>query len=199
MNVIRPLEPWLESRIMSTLTDPNVHYESSQYGPINGLLSHVFPIQRRFMVKPQAKLRPVGLREELNDARTSIDSNSNEMLSRTTAGGKRETGIDEPDFVIVKSGPNYGDDVPVAIVEIKRNDRSYEQDIKQMERYMRHIHAMRCASDLKGYLVAKDQTVAFDLSRTGHSGTDIIFTHSISTRQELKSTLEYMAGAHWNF
>jgi hypothetical protein len=116
MNIIRPLEPWLESRFLSNLTDDNVRYESSQYGPINGILGHVFPIQQRFMVKPQAKLRPLNDPREIADARTSIDSNSNELFSRTTPQGKKERGIDEPDFIIVKSGPAYGDDLPLAII-----------------------------------------------------------------------------------
>ncbi|KAG5639990.1 hypothetical protein DXG03_001916, partial [Asterophora parasitica] len=34
-----------------------VHYESSLYGPLNGIFSALFPIERRFMVKPQGLLR----------------------------------------------------------------------------------------------------------------------------------------------
>lgn len=198
MDIVRSLEPWLENRFLSNLTDPNVRYEASQYGPINAILGHVFPIQQRFMVKPQAKLRPLNNPREVPGARTSIDSNSNELFSRTTPQGKREKGIDEPDFVIVKSGPAYGDDWPLAIVEIKRGEKSKEEDIQQMLRYMRHVFAMKqCVDDVKGYLVAKEYTIIFNTPHPGDDGLDLIITHINSTRTDLKGHLDNVAMAHW--
>jgi hypothetical protein len=55
---VRPLDQWLDTRLDSTLKE-NLRYEASWYGPINSLLTHVFPLQQRFMIKPQPKLRPV--------------------------------------------------------------------------------------------------------------------------------------------
>jgi len=43
--VVRPLDAWLASHIISTMQDDHVHYEASLYGPLNGLLGHVFPLQ----------------------------------------------------------------------------------------------------------------------------------------------------------
>ena len=93
--IVRPLDAWLESRIASTIEDNHVRYEASYYGPLNGLLGHVFPLQRTFMVEPQPKLRPMKGQPPENRTegeRVSIDSMSNTVLSRDTAEGRgRET------------------------------------------------------------------------------------------------------------
>jgi hypothetical protein len=52
------LEPerWLVERLRNiTRFDPR--FESSWYGPYNALLSHYFPYQQRFLIKPQSKFR----------------------------------------------------------------------------------------------------------------------------------------------
>src|SRR6202042_832301 len=164
--IVRPLDAWLESRIASTIQDDHVRYEASQYGPLNGLLGHVFPVQQTFMVKPQAKLRPTLGPAPVNPPdgmRVSIDSMDNEVHSRTTVAGRGREQLDEPDFVVVKSGPNYGDDMALAIVEVKRDDVPLATDFAQIQRYMKSIFGKRPVNDLKGYLVTKGTTYVFNL------------------------------------
>jgi|SRR5882762_5736962 hypothetical protein len=56
--LVRPLDEWLERRLASTMKE-DIRYEALFYGPINSLLTHVFPLHQQFMVKPQPKLHPV--------------------------------------------------------------------------------------------------------------------------------------------
>jgi hypothetical protein len=99
-----------------------LRYEASFYGPINSLLTHVFPLRQRFMVKPQPKLHPVaGMppphSEAESSGRVSINSMKNAVQSRKA--GRVST--DEPDFIIVKAGFEYGGDLALAIIEVKKN------------------------------------------------------------------------------
>ena len=87
----------------------------------------------------------------------------NEVHSRTTVAGGRREQLDELDFVIVKSGPNYGDDTALAIVEVKRDDVPLATDFAQIQRYMKNIFSKRPINDLKGYLITKGTTYVFNL------------------------------------
>jgi hypothetical protein len=99
----------------------DLHYEASFYGPINSLLTHVFPLQQRFMVKPQPKLHPVaGMpsphSEAKSSGRVSINSMNNVVQSRQA--GRIST--DEPDFIVVKAGFEYRGDLALAVIEVKK-------------------------------------------------------------------------------
>jgi hypothetical protein len=226
--VVRSLPSWLESRFQDNLTNPSVRFEASQYGPINAILGHVFPIEQTFMVKPQGKLQPLKKTEaketdnpketddsmstdgseeaddlmatdnleETDKPRTSFDSYSNDLQPRgsTKEKGKKK-GINEPDFIIVKSGPKFGDDKPIAIVEVKRNKHSNDESIAQMERYMRHVSMMeKCVGDVKGFLVSKEDTWIF--SGKLKDG-EVVFARFSDTRMHFKTNVEIVAEAYW--
>jgi hypothetical protein len=117
---VQPLDEWLQRRLASTIEE-DLRYEASFYGPINSLLTHVFPLQQQFMVKPQPKLHPVaGMPPPQSDAESSeqvsIDSMNNVVQSRKA--GRVLT--DEPDFIVVKAGFEYGGDLALAVVEVKK-------------------------------------------------------------------------------
>jgi hypothetical protein len=111
-----------------------------QYGPLNSMLGHVFPVERTFMVKPQAKIRPPYTQVRQPDRQSddsdlpldtetvtwvSIDSMGDITTSRMVDSA-REC-VDEPDFIVVKSGPEYGSDRPLAIVEVKKDHQTMSQ------------------------------------------------------------------------
>jgi hypothetical protein len=52
-----PYPEWTRQRLVNTFANPP-RYENSYYGPINGILNSIFPVHQRFLVKPQAVLRP---------------------------------------------------------------------------------------------------------------------------------------------
>jgi len=137
---VRPLDEWLQRRLASTIEE-DLRFEASFYGPINSLLTHVFPLQQRFMVKPQPKLHPVaGMPPPQSEAesseRVSIDSMNNVVQSRKA--GRVST--DEPDFIVVKAGFEYGGDLALAVVEVKKkHEKITRVDWDQALRYLRNI------------------------------------------------------------
>ncbi|KAF8073673.1 hypothetical protein FPV67DRAFT_1478887 [Lyophyllum atratum] len=52
----RHIPSWLINRLQNVIHG-GVHFESSLYGPYNTYLTALFPMERRFMVKPQGLLR----------------------------------------------------------------------------------------------------------------------------------------------
>jgi hypothetical protein len=86
---------------------------------------------------------------------------NNVMVSRQMPEGKREQGIQEPDFIIMKAGPNYGDDVPLIVVKIKRADTVLQDDTEQLKQYIHWLRMMGCPDNLKGFLIAKTVTYEF--------------------------------------
>ena len=198
--VVRPLDAWLASRIVSTIQDDHVRYEASQYGPLNGLLGHVFPLQRTFMVKPQPKLRPTTGPAPVNPppgVRVSTDSMNNLVPSRTTAAGRAREAVFEPDFIIVKAGPNYGDDTALAIVEVKNEEDGVplSVDVDQIVKYMASIFSKAPANDLKGYLVVKGTTSVYGLPATANIPAQQLVV--IDTATQLKGNLKMLAHTHW--
>ena len=53
-----PYPYWLKVRLESMFTNTPLRFENSFYGPINGILSHIFPCEMQFLVKPQTVLLP---------------------------------------------------------------------------------------------------------------------------------------------
>jgi len=86
MQGARPLPIWLQQRLYSTFDSEHVRYEASQYGPLNGMLGHVFPVERCFMVKPQAKIRPPYTRVTQPDIQPDAEdfSQGTETLTRVS-------------------------------------------------------------------------------------------------------------------
>ena len=103
--------------------------------------------------------------------------------------------MDEPDFVVVKSGPNYGDNTALAIIEVKRDDVLLATDFAQIQRYMKNIFSKRPVNDLKGYLVTKGTTYVFNLPAS--ATVQAVCAVQLTTRTQLKASLEMLAHAHW--
>ena len=74
-----PLQPQnrLIERLRNTVTS-NPHYEATWYGPYNAVLSHYFPYQQRFLIKPQPKLREAIAESLSEDSFSSILAQSSD-------------------------------------------------------------------------------------------------------------------------
>jgi len=152
------------------------------------------------MVKPQAKLRPTTGPAPVNPppgVRVSTDSMNNQVPSRTTAAGRRREAVFEPDFIVVKAGPNYGDDTALAIVEGKNEEDGVPLpvDVDQILKYMASIFSKTPANDLKGYLVVRGTTYVYGLPAAPNIPAQPLVV--INTATQLKTHLETVAHAHW--
>jgi hypothetical protein len=192
---VRPLDEWLERRLASTMKK-DLRYEALFYGPINSLLTHVFPLRQRFMVKPQPKLHPVaGMppphSEAKSGGRVSIDSMNNVVQSRQA--GRVST--DEPDFIVVKAGFEYGGDLALAVVEVKKKCEGLTVlDWDQALRYLCNISHKKSAPDLKVYLVTGATTYSLQLPM-GENMEPI--RYKFPTLTGLQSSLEGIPKHHW--
>ena len=103
----------------------------------------------------------------------------------------------EPDFIIVKAGPNYGDDTALAIVEVKNEEDGVplSVDVDQILKYMASIFSKAPANDLKGYLVVKGTTYVYGLPATANIPAQQLVV--IDTATQLKGNLEMLAHTHW--
>jgi hypothetical protein len=192
---VRPLDEWLQRHLASTIEE-DLRFEASFYGPINSLLTHVFPLQQRFMVKPQPKLHPVaGMPPPQSEAesseRVSIDSMNNVVQSRKA--GRVST--DEPDFIVVKAGFEYGGDLALAVVEVKKHEKITRVDWDQALRYLRNISHKNPASDLTVYLVTGATTYSVQLPM----GEEVMvpIRYQFPTLTGLQSSLEGISKRHW--
>jgi hypothetical protein len=140
------------------------------------------------MVKPQPKIRRPHVSDDEDNGRESFDSMRSPVTSRTY-GGKEP--FEEPDFIIVKSGPKFGDDTALAVVEIKRNEKPSKDDKDQIIGYMQIIKQKNPATDVKGYLVARRDTYIYGLDNIES------YIEKIDTEKEFQKRLELHATNHW--
>ncbi|KAF8172498.1 hypothetical protein BJ912DRAFT_1047220 [Pholiota molesta] len=124
---------WLQQRIQSLNKKP-IHYEASFYGPIGMFLHCYFPADEGFMIKPQCRLREAPEPGQ----RTSVDS-----YDQTVGTSDRD---DNPDFLVSTASGNLHGDIPIIIYEIKRNNRSYAADYRQIERYIKWARTYQAAA-----------------------------------------------------
>lgn len=122
-NVPVTIPNWLLGRFDSLYQKPP-HYEASYYGPINMMLTTFFPSAKRFLVKPQARLR----NPPAPGGRTSSDSYG-QIVGTSDKDGN-------PDFLVSTGTSALDSDVPFLIYEIKRDDEDEFLSAIQMERYM---------------------------------------------------------------
>src|SRR5882762_6289184 len=109
---------WLLHRLHAASHAPP-RYEASLYGPVDSILATYFPPEQRFMVKPQGKVRP-GYEYDVGEvARQSFDSYNHPVQPR---GQGEENDVKIPDFIVVKGSATLTDDIPLLLVEIKRDD-----------------------------------------------------------------------------
>ncbi|KAH7905854.1 hypothetical protein BJ138DRAFT_1183439 [Hygrophoropsis aurantiaca] len=149
-------QAWLQHRFLNLEHHPT-RYEASLYGPLNGVLTHYFPLDRQFLVKPQPKLRPafdpndvsissIGVEtsfveedpdEDLDDPvlQLSFDSDGGDVLPRAMGGG--EGGVPVPDFFVAKATHFLTNDQTLLIVEVKPGeDPVTRTDKEQLLEYM---------------------------------------------------------------
>jgi hypothetical protein len=122
---------------------------------------------------------------------------NNQVPSRTTAAGRGREVVFEPDFIVVKAGPNYGDDRALAIIEVKNEDDGVplSVDVDQILKYMASVFSKAPANDLKGYLVVKGTTHVYSLPAAANIPAQPLVV--INTATQLKGHLEMLAHAHW--
>lgn len=171
------------------------------YGPFDSILNQIFPPAARFMVKPQALIRfpedPANPTDP--DGRVSIDSTGGFVLPRLVPLPERTPKA--PDFIIVKAGPCYGTDIPIALVEIKRDGGSPSRDLNQMRDYlflMRQKLAdkeARFRDDFRAYLVERELTMVYRLPT--HNDSTLTFEDVFVTASDFISNIERLADVYW--
>jgi hypothetical protein len=145
-------------------------------------------------LKLRLKLCSIHTESSEAEARVSYDSMNSAVRSRNAG---RES-PDEPDFIAVKAGTQYGGDKALAIVEVK-NSRGHSDgyvatEWEQVIRYANNISHKNPASDLKIYLVKGATTYVLELPSGGVVNPDF---EKITTVPGLKSSLERIAESHW--
>jgi hypothetical protein len=147
---LRPQE-WLIRR----LKQPKTRFESQLYGPHCALLSHYFPYQRQFLVKPQSKILPeyepmsnVSFSSACAETSFTIDdcileSSTDHIadLSLSSTGvpiiphsmGGPSGAVYIPDFIVAKATEFSNADESILIVEDKRG---YSLSTSQLADYM---------------------------------------------------------------
>ena len=117
--------------------------------------------------------------------------------SRTAIAGCKREVVLKPDFIIVKAGPKYGDDTPLAVIEVKNREdgNPLEVDIDQIRKYMASVFSKTPTHDLKGYLVEKGTTYVYSLPAAANIPAQLLLV--IDMAMQLKDHLETLACAHW--
>jgi len=103
---------------------------------------------------------------------------------------------DEPDFIVVKAGFEYGGDLALAVVEVKRkHEKIMRVDWNQALRYLRNISHKTPAPDLTVYLVTDATTYLVQLPM---GEEDIVpIRYKFPTLTGLQSSLEGISECHW--
>jgi len=126
-----------------------VQREHSLYGPQATRLSWIYPPSHHFLVKPQALLMPEVFVDHNNAADTSTTSIEavDGDVSHDSMGGHvvsqwrdlfMQRDRREVDLVVTKKIPN-GPQVPLLVVEIKRDNLDLDNALRQIEDYMKRI------------------------------------------------------------
>lgn len=192
---------WLIARLNSAGGNFAPRYEASMYGPVNGFLACYFPVHRRYLIKPQGKIRPAVWTELGGDdavLRISLDSYSGEVLSRDEKGSEDTVKI--PDFITVKASASLHQDRVVLLVEVKRNDETIlaaqEQLGEYFEAFMDKTRAdgTPLVTHLNGLLVAGNQAVMASWT----SGGEIQWSELVDmTGVEVDNFLKQITNANW--
>ncbi|KAG5349367.1 hypothetical protein C0989_004352 [Termitomyces sp. Mn162] len=131
-------EKWLQARIKKTAGN-TPRYEASYYGPYNCLLCHYFPYQRKFLVKPQPKLRIPYNADAADFNPDLISAGLVDRISYTSTGylviGRDVPGsvFLEPDFVVVKATEGIRSDRSLLHVEIKLEDNEERWNMAKVQ------------------------------------------------------------------
>ena len=101
---------------------------------------------------------------------------------------------DEPDFIMVKAGFEYGGDLALAVIEVKKNCEGLMRlDWDQALQYLRNISHKKPASDLTVYLVTGATTYSVQLP-TGEDMEPL--RYQFPTLTGVQSSLEGISKCH---
>ena len=177
-----PLHPkeWLAERFIR-VAESDPRFESSWYGLHIALLSHYFPYQNKFLIKPQPKVRD-SYEEELSfysdRAETSMSSDLDGGFagdtSITSTGVLTLPGLSYhiPDFTVTKATQFTTHDKLLLLVEVKPREPENMKDWKsfgaQMEAYMDAAsHHLEKGASLVGLLICGTVAQVCKLARPG--------------------------------
>lgn len=161
--------PWVSYNFQKTLKS-DVHYENQLYGVWNAFLASVFPLERRFMIIPQAIIRRAITDENEMDedlGNLSFGSTGAYHESREMPGTEVEKAY--PDFLPVKvslvPGP-IREHRALCIVEVKGPREPILRGHRQMLSYMDTLadHPRR-EQNLLGFLVTGSWVRTYQLRR----------------------------------
>ncbi|KAG6907225.1 hypothetical protein DXG01_009842 [Tephrocybe rancida] len=140
---------WVFQRIKAKAAEPSL------YGPVNAVLTTCFPVADMFLVKPQAIIRAATFMDWepeddspnlptdvlIDDPRLSLDSYHAIVASRdsSSVGAMPK----KPDFVVAKATESQTEDIPLLIVEIKKDATELHngQALNQILAYFEHMAA----------------------------------------------------------
>jgi len=102
---------------------------------------------------------------------------------------------DEPDFIVIKAGFEYGGDLALAIVEVKKKHEGLMVlDWDQALQYLHNISHKKPASDSKVYSVTGATTYSLQLPMGENMEP---FRYRFPTLTGLQSSLEGISKHHW--
>ncbi|KAN0085720.1 hypothetical protein V8E55_006854 [Tylopilus felleus] len=213
-----PLQPeqWLVQRL-ENIAQFDPRFEASWYGPYNALLSHYFPYQQQFLIKPQPKIRDaeeadvsfssvqaepsIELDESLDeDSFAAVDLSMNSMGFATFTGTGR---IYIPDFIVAKATQFASHDRPLLIAEVKVDEPTDEFDWvtyqNQLDEYMDSLsNQMSSDTPLVGLLICGTKVKIFRLEGPGSSITMDRATHSINSKA-VRELLQKISTDNWGY
>ena len=114
------------------------------------------------MVKPQGKVRPSYEYNIEKAERLSFDS-YNELVQPRGQGLGGEHNVKIPDFIVVKGSPGLSNDIPLLIVEVKRDDSDDGVARVQIINYMAEFRRKFGNMKFKGVLVQGSKVYIFFL------------------------------------
>ncbi|KAF8066521.1 hypothetical protein FPV67DRAFT_1449709 [Lyophyllum atratum] len=164
--------PWVAYNFQKQVGS-NVHYENQLYGPWNSFLSSIFPLERQFMVIPQAIIRrvitdPADIDEDLGNV--SAGSTGAIHESRHMSGTEIEKGY--PDFMPVKVTlveGNIRHHHAMCIIEVKAPQVPLSVGHRQILAYLKTMAAHpRREKPLFGFLVAGSIVRTYELREVGN-------------------------------
>ncbi|KAL5480679.1 hypothetical protein ACEPAI_9619 [Sanghuangporus weigelae] len=156
---------WLQTRLSNQVNRAlrsSAPLEYSLYGVINGLLSVHFPLNRRFMIKPQAALRAT----DYGPQRLPVAGAFSQAPQQpNTSGGASSNQVPIlADFVVAKVHETLNHDIIVCIVEVKRDEVNKEQAVAQLMSYLKRAALEYWKLQiLHGFLVCGSEWTAFRL------------------------------------
>src|SRR5882762_6533087 len=155
------------------------------------MIQGVWGSNRKSPYNPVAGMPPPQS-EAKSSERVSINSMNNVVQSRKA--GRVST--DEPDFIVVKAGFEYGGDLALAVVEVKKKrEKVMRVDWDQLLRYLRNISHKKPAPDLTVYLVTGATTYSVQLPMGEEDMVPI--RYQFPTLTGLQSSHEGISKRHW--